>query len=817
MSETARPKILLLESDDTLAARIIDLLEAKDWEVVRLKASKEALLLLEKSKQTPFDLFVSSYQLPRMAGDDVLKEARTISPLTQRMLLVPENQAELVIRAINKAEINACIVTPSTDQDLISKIGSCLQAFRKNRKIQRLKRVTVHQNKQMFQIAQKLKKKDKLFQESISEKKAEILLLRSQLKNAGPEKKPASLAQRIRDLEIDLTPGALKNEFLSLTDYVLALFESAAARSGLDRGTPPDLTLPGPEPTEEEPGPKIPPEWQALIEQVIGVALASPREREDQSLDSLQNAEDQGLDNLVEITLSEDQTRAFARFKASPADHLILLNDFLDFLRLKEICFGILDDDDLDNWLRAPGPEPFCVARGETPVSGQDGSVTYNFETDYTNPGKIMEDGRIDFRDRGSIPFVNKGDILGTRLMPKQGKNGVSVSGEAIIVEEPFDPVFLPGPGTSISEDGTTIRAEIDGQPHLDYLGEISVNPELPIKGDVDFQTGNVNFRGHIVVSGTVKEGFAVKGFSLTAKEVEGATIDLKGDLQVSDGITDANIVSSGNIYAKFINNSKVRAFGNIFIQKEIIDSNVIISGKCDNASGVIMSSKISARGGIQAGKIGTGASKPAVLKVGINEHIDLLTDRLDDRLKTSLDKLAGYRDRIREVEDKDQDLYGQITEKAQIQEAAQNRMKALKQEMADLKKAGKASQLADLAARYKAEEATEKTAEQELNTIFEIQNRYAKQISDLKEAINSIEETNKSLVIEKRGLKEFSDRAESVPRVTVTKSITQDTVISGPNVSHTMKEDRRRCKIEEKGGNEEGLRFFEMEISDLN
>ena len=172
------------------------------------------------------------------------------------------------------------------------------------------------------------------------------------------------------------------------------------------------------------------------------------------------------------------------------------------------------------------------------------------------------------------------------------------------------------------------------------------------------------------MVNGTVKEGFTVKAFSLTAKEVEGATIDLTGDLHVSDGITDSNIVSSGNIYAKFINNSKAKAFGNICIQKEIIDSSAILSGKCENTSGVIIASKISAKGGIEAGGIGTSTSKPATLKVGVNEHLDLLTDQLDAKLQASVEKLADIRNKIREVEDQDQGLYSQITEKAQIQEA---------------------------------------------------------------------------------------------------------------------------------------------------
>lgn len=161
MPDTGPTRILLLEADDALAQKVIGLLEK--YQVVRQTVSKDALTLLEKSKSDPFALFISSYQLPKMAGDDVLKAAKAIFPLTQRMLLVPSNQAELVIRAINKAEINACLVTPFPDQDLVSQVGTCLAAFGKDLKTERLKRVTVHQNKQMFQIAQRLKKRIRFF------------------------------------------------------------------------------------------------------------------------------------------------------------------------------------------------------------------------------------------------------------------------------------------------------------------------------------------------------------------------------------------------------------------------------------------------------------------------------------------------------------------------------------------------------------------------------------------------------------------------------------------------------------------------------
>jgi uncharacterized protein (DUF342 family)/DNA-binding response OmpR family regulator len=816
---TKPARILLLEADHALAKTAIDTLKSQGWDVTWKTVSQEALMLLKTAKSPPFALFISCYQLPKMAGDDVLKEAKAISPLTQRMLLVPANQSDLAIRAINKADIHACLMTPASAQDLVGQVSSRLDAFRKTRKRQRLKGVTGHQNKQMFQIARKLKKKDKIFQEKISEKKAKILLLRSKLKAQEPNREPDGLDQRIQSLDIPITPQAFKKEFLSLADHILALFDSGAARGGLNREALSKITLTAPKPDQKDgQTADVPADMTGLMDMIIKAALASPAslaDGTDGAKDPIVPEED-ALEYGIKITISKDQTQAHARF-TDPADgRTISLGDFLDLLRHKEISFGIQENDALEAWLKDPGSEPFCVAQGVAPLLGKDGSVTYHFETDYTNPGKIMEDGRIDFRDRGDIPFVNKGDTLATKKLPQQGKDGMCVTGEAIMVEEPQDPVFVAGNGARLSEDGTTIMADLDGQPHLDYLGEISVNPELPIKGDVDYNTGNINFKGHVVVDGTVKEGFTVTAFSLTAKEIQGATIDLTGDLHVSDGITDADIISSGNIYAKFINDSKVNAFGDLCIQKEIIDSSAVLSGKCDNSSGVIIASKISAKGGIAAGGIGTSTSKPALLKVGINEHLDLLTDQVEAKLQASVEKLADIRDEIRGVEDQDQGLYGRITEKAQIQEAAQNRLKALKQKIADKKKQGAAKDLPDLAAQYKAQEQTAKTAEQELNQIFDTQNQFAKQISEFKRLVTRLEETNKNLVLRKKGLKEFSEKTPSIPRVTVAKRIAQDTGITGPNASITIKEDRSRCQIMEKNISEEGLNFFEMEISDL-
>ena len=108
------------------------------------------------------------------------------------------------------------------------------------------------------------------------------------------------------------------------------------------------------------------------------------------------------------------------------------------------------------------------------------------------------------------------------------------------------------------------------------------------------------------------------------------------------------------------------------------------------------------------------------------------------------------------------------------------------------------------------------KKAEQELNTIFRTQDSIANKIEQLKNQINRMEEKNKTIVLEKKALKEFSKKDKPLAVVTVAKAITQDTIIEGQHSSIVLREDVSRCKIQELALTEEGLQFYEMNISEL-
>nr|NJM04446.1 DUF342 domain-containing protein [Desulfobacula sp.] len=822
-----KPKLILLEADDAVRDHAKAVLTKAGWDVFCHQASRDALDMLEQSKEYLFALFISNFKLPKMEGDDILEKVKSISPVTRRMLIVPFDRADILINAVNKAEIHACITFPFKDEDLVAQAGNCFKQFKTVLKRQRLKRVTTHQNKQMLKIAQKLKKKDEINKELIDLKKAKKLTLTARLGKTTHLHKldqQAGLSSVLEKKGIPASPETFKNEFLLIFHIFKDLFDKIALRrqSGplsMDLKDIPALEKAGDDSLENGSASL---DFEEKILNDLFVYLMTragePQEPLPESDDIGTESVDHPLDPYFGITATEARTKAYIE-KIKDFDDFVsppTTADLLDLLRQKQISYGIIEDADIEAWISASCSGKILIAQGEKPVYGQDGKIEYYFKTDFTNPGKINEDGSIDFRERGNIPYVMKGDLLARKTPPKEGRVGVTVTGHPLPVDEVADPVFIAGSGTEFAEDSLVIRAVLDGQPHRDALGTVSINPDLIVPGDVDFETGNIDFRGNIIVKGMIKEGFTVKGINLTAKEVEGAVIELSGDLNISAGITNSKISAQGHIYAKYINHSTIKGFQNLIIQKEIIDSDILLSGSCKNPTGHIISSRISAKLGIEAGKIGTPSSSPCKLKIGVDSHIETLKKEMDASIADSIKTSDLLKNELKKLEDQDQALYREISEKAHIQDRAQVEIKELKKTLPDLQKLNDAKKLQEAASAIQKLADLAKAAEKALNVIFDTQDKLAGRTEQLKAAINRAEEKNKTLVLEKQALADFSKKDEPSPVLTVAKTIMADTFVKGPQTFLALKEDKARCRIQEISVNEDHMNYHEMMISDL-
>lgn len=795
-------------------------LSGSGFEVTWMKSAADAITELAVSKKNPYALVIASYQMPEIKGDIILKQAKSITPDTQRLLIAEAGELQSLVSAINQAGIQACLTLPVGDNDLVNRAEYCCEQYEVSSKQNNLKRVTSHQNKQLFKIASNLKKENDLNLIQLEEKEKEIKILESRICSAGGSLESdgnISLEKILEERSIDFSPEGLTAALVEIKDQAAKILEVAASQEDINLRTvsyEEAVFLPPPEGDEKD-----------LVLQVLSLAnvLLKTNKIPDRSIEvqPVTHITEVVLDDQFEIKLSDDITQAFISVKTTDAASLQIAH-VKQFLEKNQVINGVKDDEEILSWLgkATPDDEPYLVAQGREPKYPKDAEVRYHFPVDYLHAGKVNDDGSINFRDRGDIPYVDEGAFLAAKVFPEPGHSGVDVQGREIPVEEPDDLTFSSGPGTRMSEDGIRIYAATGGQPHLDAMGNISVCPEYQLKGDIGYDTGDVDFEGNVVVNGTVKQGFKVKCASLTAKEIEGAEIDISGDLNVSNGIVDAKLVNvKGSVQAKFIHNSKISAFGDLIVQKEIVDSTINLSGACINERGSIINSQISAKMGISAGSIGNVSSKPSSLTVGVDEHVNLLMAKVDSQINLNNKTINEIQDEVTKLDKEDQSLHSLISKHAHVQDRAQLELKDIEQKMENLKASGNMSALQKISRSVKEIKKNAQKAEEKINQGFDRQDEIMVEISQKKNRINEFASQNKKLLDKKKRFKEFSDRQEPLPEVKVAKKVESGTKIFSANASLTLHNASSRCRIREYSQTPDGLpgaiQFYEIKVGE--
>ena len=170
----------------------------------------------------------------------------------------------------------------------------------------------------------------------------------------------------------------------------------------------------------------------------------------------------------VILLIQNDALKAFIT-KTNVFDNSIYLEDLRFFLEKNGIIYGLVDDQSLETFIKDEKYKTtfLKVAEGLEPIDGTDAGVVYLFDRDYLKPGRFSEDGTIDFKERGEIPFVSAGDVLAEKIPPKEGKDGVSIYGEAIPKAEAMDISFALGKGVRLSRDGLKVLADVNGSPKV--------------------------------------------------------------------------------------------------------------------------------------------------------------------------------------------------------------------------------------------------------------------------------------------------------------------------------------------------------------
>ena len=218
------------------------------------------------------------------------------------------------------------------------------------------------------------------------------------------------------------------------------------------------------------------------------------------------------------------------------------------------------------------------VANGQPGKNGKDGWVEFYIKTYQDYKPKVTEDGAVDFYDINAIEFVESNQELALYHPPMEALDGYDVFGDTISGIKGKSPLFPVGQNTYVSPDNCNVTlAKVEGVVSTKQ-GLISVSQVCTIKGDVDFHTGNVTYKGSIIVKGDVKSGFELDSTDKIEIGccVDDAIIRSGNDIIIKRGfigVGNGSIHSEKNISIAFVRNQSVFSRQSIFVTREVVDA----------------------------------------------------------------------------------------------------------------------------------------------------------------------------------------------------------------------------------------------------
>ncbi|MGF9695588.1 DUF342 domain-containing protein [Paenibacillus sp. MABNR03] len=372
------------------------------------------------------------------------------------------------------------------------------------------------------------------------------------------------------------------------------------------------------------------------------------------------------LEQCLSVVLSEDKSTAYLEFSKQEEGFACTLDELEQYIAGQGIKYGVLREALL---VFVNQPETFInsqckIAEGIPAVPGTDGYIKVLVGMDDSDERRPLEaeDGKVDYKEVTRLNNVKSGQIIAERIPPVEGTVGRAVTGEEIPFRPGKDARFKIGKNVVINPDGSAMYAALDGLVTKTEGNKLNVFPVYEINGDVDYNVGNIDFVGTVVIRGNVLTGFKIRaaGDIRVVGGVEGAELEAGGSVEITGGIIGYNkgLVQAGhNVKCTFIQEGNVDAGEDVLVSQSIMHSN-IRAGRaviCAGTKGLIVGGSIQAGENVSARIIGNSMSTVTSIEVGVlpklrNELSDLrkgLREQMDSLDKTKkalilLDQLAA-------------------------------------------------------------------------------------------------------------------------------------------------------------------------------
>ncbi len=283
------------------------------------------------------------------------------------------------------------------------------------------------------------------------------------------------------------------------------------------------------------------------------------------------------------------------------------------------------------------------------PRPGQDGYLNMRVLDKRSRAGLTDAYGRIDYRQRGSLPTVAKDTFIAAYVDPTPGHSGRTLTNDIIPNTPGLHRQIKAGANVRLAEDKHSFYAEVDGLL-LMQDGALSVSEVYYVNENVDMRTGNLEMeRGSIHVKGSVLTGFRLDcpGSIVVENTVEDASLTAGGDIEIAGGLVMGGkgvVRAGGNVLCLFASKARIDAEGDVSVVNELVNCQVLADGNVavSGGNGKIIGGVVQAGESISSLEVGTPFGSRTVIHLGLDEGFIYKKNQEAARLLTNLRALAA-------------------------------------------------------------------------------------------------------------------------------------------------------------------------------
>lgn len=341
----------------------------------------------------------------------------------------------------------------------------------------------------------------------------------------------------------------------------------------------------------------------------------------------------------IAISVSSDNLKAWLTLIPGKGFPNPSLEDIEKKLKDHGVHFGIKFD--LLTRAAAEGKlEKVAIAEGQPPIHGK--SAWFEYLLAEAETPAPVEEGRVDFRTRHHLVTVDEQQPLMRRHPPESGTPGHGVNGELIPAEDGRDYQLLESVGSMISPtDSNLLIASRSGRP-IRQNRTVRVDDVLTLE-NVDYSTGHINFKGSVIVKGSVRDGFQVRatGDIVVHGTVEDATLESENNIQIQGsmfGRERAKLSAGGQIQVQYVQNTEIDCLGDLNVHEGLFHCQARVLGQIvaglNGGKGQLNGGEIWAGKRIVANIIGSNSSTATKIALGEDPYLRQKLRDIDHNLR---------------------------------------------------------------------------------------------------------------------------------------------------------------------------------------